>query len=87
MFFVPESRIKAWIKEDLNLMDLTVDALGIEDRPGCVEYFPKEDCVIAGVEEAARVFRAVGTLAEELHTLPKFPKRYYQTLFIHSLHD
>ena len=47
-------------------MDLTVDALGIEDRPGCVECFPKEDCVIAGVEEAARIFRAVGALAEEV---------------------
>ena len=66
MFFVPESRIEAWIEEDLHLMDLTVDALGIEDRPGCVECFPKEDCVIAGVEEAARIFRAVGALAEEV---------------------
>ena len=66
MFFVPESRIEAWIEEDLHLMDLTVDALGIEDRPGCVECFPKEDCVIAGVEEAARIFRAVGALAEEI---------------------
>ena len=27
MFFVPESRIEAWIEEDLHLMDLTVDAL------------------------------------------------------------
>ena len=81
MFFVPESRIEAWIEEDLHLMDLTVDALGIEDRPGCVECFPKEDCVIAGVEEAARIFRAVGALAKvSLLCLPA-----YTALCLYSL--
>lgn len=60
MFWVSDSRIEAWIEEDLHLMDATVEALGIEERPGRVECFPKEDCVIAGVEEAARIFRTVG---------------------------
>lgn len=60
MFWVSDSRIEAWIEEDLHFMDATVEALEIEERPGRVECFPKEDCVIAGVEEAARIFRTVG---------------------------
>jgi molybdenum transport protein len=66
MFYVPDSFIEKLISEDLPYMDLTVDALGIEDVPGLVECFPKQDCVLAGVEMAAALFEKVGARTELL---------------------
>ncbi len=57
MYFIPDSRIDELINEDLQLMDMTVLALGIEDVRGAVLCFPKQECTVAGVEEAARIFR------------------------------
>lgn len=66
MYFIPDSYIDGLISEDLQLMDMTVLAAGIENAPGCVECFPKQSCTIAGVEEAARIFRRCGAAAEVL---------------------
>ena len=66
MFYVPDSFIEKLIGEDLQFMDLTVDAMGIEDVPGLTECFPKQDCVLAGVEVAAQIFEKAGVKAEIL---------------------
>lgn len=66
MYFIPDSYIDGLINEDLQLMDMTVLAAGIEDEPGFIECFPKQTCTVAGIEEAARVFRRCGAKADVL---------------------
>ena len=66
MFYVPDSFIEELIKEDLQFMDLTVLSMGIEEVPGLIECFPKQGCVLAGVEIEARVFEKAGARAEVL---------------------
>lgn len=66
MFYISDRCIEELIQEDLQHMDLTTMAMGIEDVPGAVECFPKRGCVLAGVEEAARIFEKCGAEAEIL---------------------
>lgn len=63
MYFIPDSFLESLIGEDLHIMDVTTMALGIEDVPARVDCFPKSDCVVAGIEEAARIFRMAGAEA------------------------
>ena len=58
--FIPDGRIDQFILEDMPYIDLTTEILGIGDVPGEIEYFTREDCVLAGVEEAARVLGKTG---------------------------
>jgi molybdenum transport protein len=67
MFFVPDSFIEALLSEDIPFMDVTTEALGIGGQSGAVECFPRRDCVVAGVEEAVRVFEMAGAQAEKFH--------------------
>lgn len=60
MFYIPDKYIEALINEDLQLMDLTVMSMGIENVRGRTECFPKNETVLAGVEEAARIFEKCG---------------------------
>lgn len=46
--------------EDCPCMDLTVELLGIGDRPGELACSPREDSVIAGVETAAALWEKCG---------------------------
>ena len=62
MFYISDGYIDGLIGEDLQLMDLTTMSMGIEEAPGLVECFPKRECVLAGVEEAARIFGTAGRL-------------------------
>ena len=64
MFYISDSFIEGLIQEDLQLMDITALSMDIERVPGEIECFPKRDCVIAGVEEAARIFEKTGSEAE-----------------------
>ena len=64
MFFVPDSFIDNLVGEDLHILDVTTEAMGIGDLKGIVECFPKRACVVAGVEEAARAFERFGSRAE-----------------------
>ena len=66
MFYIPDSYLSSLIQEDLQFMDLTVMALGIENVPAKLSCFPKTDCTLAGVEEAARVLRLAGAEANVL---------------------
>ncbi len=60
MFYIPDSYLESLINEDLQLMDLTTLSMGIENAPGQLSCFPKRACVLAGVEEAARIFTKLG---------------------------
>lgn len=66
MFYISDEFIRSLVEEDLHIVDMTVLAMGIEEERGVVSCFPKRPCVIAGVEEAARVFECVGAKAEIL---------------------
>jgi molybdenum transport protein len=66
MFFIPDSFIESLMEEDLHVFDVTVAALGIENEEGGIECFPKRRCVVAGLDEAARVFAKAGAVAEVL---------------------
>ncbi len=54
----------AWLDEllldDCPGMDLTVEMLGIDDRPGFMIFSPKSDCVVSGAEEAALLLERCG---------------------------
>lgn len=46
--FIPDGRIDQFILEDMPYIDLTTEVLGIGEEPGEIEYFTREDCVLAG---------------------------------------
>lgn len=67
--YVPESFIDELITDDVPSIDLTTHVLGIGSKPGRMEYFTREDAVLCGTEEAARVFAKLGcTVADYLPT-------------------
>lgn len=67
--YVPESFIDELITDDVPSIDLTTHVLGIGSKPGRMEYFTREDAVLCGTEEAARVFAKLGcTVVDYLPT-------------------
>jgi len=74
MLYIPDSYIESLINEDLQLMDLTTLALGIENSPGRLTCFPKRACVLAGVDEAVRIFTKLGAKTEASVPEGKFVK-------------
>lgn len=56
----PDARIDAFIAEDVPYIDLTCEVLGIGDEPGEMEYFTREDCVLAGTDVARRIMSKLG---------------------------
>ena len=57
MVRIPDTRLDYFISEDVPYIDLTSIVLGIGDVPGRMEYYTRESCVVAGVEELARIAR------------------------------
>lgn len=55
-----DARIDELINEDLPYIDLTTLVCGIGDMPGRMEYFTRQDCVLAGSEEVARIVEKLG---------------------------
>jgi molybdenum transport protein len=66
MFFVPDSFIDSLVGEDLHILDLTTEAMEIGGLGGTVSCFPKQECVVAGIEEAARAFERFGCRVETM---------------------
>ncbi len=60
MVRVSDGRIDELVAEDVPYLDLTCAVLGIGDEPGEMEYFTREDCVLAGGNVAARLAERVG---------------------------
>ena len=66
MIRISESRLDYLIAEDVPYIDLTSEVLGIGAAHGKMEYFTREACTVAGVDEAARVALQLGCVSEPL---------------------
>lgn len=55
MVLFPEARIDQLIAEDVPYLDLTSEVLGIADQAGEMDYYTREDCVLAGADVVARM--------------------------------
>lgn len=64
---ISDARLEFFINEDTPYIDLTSIVLGIDDQPGQMEYFSREECIVAGVEEVARLAKLCDCEAEVLH--------------------
>jgi len=55
--YISDETIERFIKEDVPYLDLTSHILGIGSAEGRISFVCREEAVICGTEEAARVFR------------------------------
>lgn len=55
-----DARIDELVNEDLPYIDLTTLVCGIGDRPGRMEYFTRQDCMLVGTEEVGRIVEKLG---------------------------
>lgn len=60
MVIIPNPRLWDLVQEDVPYMDLTTDVLGIGDAPGVIEYYTREDCLLACMEEVVKMMRLLG---------------------------
>ncbi|MDR0515070.1 MAG: ModD protein [Coriobacteriaceae bacterium] len=60
MFFVNDAYLQGLIAEDLPYLDLTTHLLDIDGTPGRIRYYTREECVLCGSEEAARILVMLG---------------------------
>lgn len=60
MVVFPEARIDYFIGEDVPYLDLTSEVLGVADQAGEMEYYTREECVLAGTEVVRRIARNLG---------------------------
>ena len=60
MLRMPDARIDGFIAEDVPYVDLTCAVLGIGDESGEMDYFTREDCVLAGVGVVTRIMAKLG---------------------------
>ena len=67
MLRISDNRLDYFISEDVPYVDLTSLVLGIDNAPGEMEYFSREACVVAGVDEVARLAKNAGCEVEVLH--------------------
>ena len=58
--YISDSYLDQIIADDVPSIDLTTHVLGIGDAPGRMEYFTRDDAVLCGAEEAARIFAKLG---------------------------
>ena len=66
MVRVSDSRLDYFVGEDVPYVDLTTTVLGISKKRGEMEYYTREACVVAGVEEVERIATKLGCRAELL---------------------
>ena len=53
--YLSDLRIDNLIAEDVPYLDLTCLVLGLDEQPGRMEYYTREDCVLAGTEVVRRM--------------------------------
>ena len=56
MIYFSDESIERFIKEDVPYLDLTTHVLAIAGKKGKLEYICREEAVISGTEEVARIF-------------------------------
>ena len=66
MMRIPDSRLERFVEEDVPYADLTTAVLGIGNKRGEMEYYTREACVVAGVEDVERIAVKLGCRAELL---------------------
>ena len=67
MIRIPDARLDQLIAEDIPYLDLTSVVLGIEDQPGRMEYFTRQECVLAGMAVVQRIMDKLGLTVVEAH--------------------
>lgn len=67
MLRISDARLDYLIAEDVPYVDLTSHILGISKTRGEMEYYTREACTVAGVEEVARIARMLGCKVDCLH--------------------
>ena len=67
MIRISDNRLDYFMAEDVPYVDLTTEVLGIGNVPGQMEYFTREACVLAGVEEVARIGQMACCTVDVLH--------------------
>lgn len=60
MLRISDARIDGFIAEDVPYVDLTCAVLGIGGEPGEMDYYTREDCVVAGTEVVRRIMGKLG---------------------------
>ena len=58
--FIPDSYLEQLVRDDVPSVDLTTHVLGIGDKLGKIEYYTRDEAVLVGTEEAARIYRMLG---------------------------
>ena len=65
MFFnFPDFELERLIGEDVPYFDLTTRLLGVDGQRGVMEFYAKEEMVVACSEEAARILERLGSKTE-----------------------
>jgi molybdenum transport protein len=54
--YISDETINRFIKEDVPYIDLTTLVLGISGQKGKIQFFSREDAILSGTEEVARIF-------------------------------
>ena len=54
--YISDELIDRFIKEDVPYLDLTTLVLGISSQKGTIQFFLREDAVLCGTEEVAKIF-------------------------------
>ena len=67
MIRIADSRLDFFMAEDVPYVDLTTLVLGIAAERGEMEYYSREKCVVAGIDEVERIARKQGCECERLH--------------------
>lgn len=60
MLRISDARLDELLAEDVPYLDLTCEVLGVGQEPGRISYFTREDGVLCGTEEAARIMERLG---------------------------
>ena len=68
MIRLSDARLEYFIAEDVPYVDLTSEVLGIGDKPGVMEYFSREECVVAGASEVERLGKLCGCEVEHVRS-------------------
>ena len=63
--YLSEDTIDRLLAEDVPYFDLTSWVLGIRDQSAAIRYFTREDAVVCGTEEVARIFERLHITLDE----------------------
>jgi len=59
-YYIADETLERFIKEDIPYLDLTTLALGIKGKRGEIRFSAREETVLCGTEEVARIFGKLG---------------------------